>query len=574
MKASQYTISTLKETPAEAEIASHRLLIRAGFIKKLASGIYNWMPIGLRVLRKVENIVREEMDRAGAQELLMPSIQPAELWQESGRWGQYDEGLLLKIRDRHDRDFCFGPTHEEVITDIARSELKSHRQLPVNFYQIQAKFRDETRPRFGLLRAREFLMKDAYSFHTDEDSLDETYQIMYQAYCRILDRLKVDYRPVLADTGSIGGNASIEFQVLAESGEDLIAFSTESDYAANVEMAEALPATPSTAALEPLTEAATPNTKTIDAVATLLGVEPGNTVKTLIVKGTDVPLVALVLRGDHQLNPLKAEKLDLVETPLKMASDADITAAVGAGPGSIGPVGLELPVIADRDAMALRNFVCGANRDDFHFVNANWERDATATAVADIREVGLGDKSPDGKGMLQFKRGIEVAQIFKLGKKYSEPMNAVVLGEDGKAVTMTMGCYGVGVSRLVAAIIEQKHDERGMIWPASIAPFQVIVIPINAHKSEAVAGSSQQIYEALLSADIEVLLDDREGIRPGVKFADAELIGIPHRIVVGERGIEADTVEYRCRTDEENRDLPIKTAAEEVIKLIRAEINS
>ena len=564
MRASRYTISTLKETPADAEIASHQLMIRAGFIKKLASGIYSWMPLGLRVLRKVEAIIREEMDRSGAQELLMPSVQPAELWQESGRWGQYDEGLLLKLHDRHQRDFCFGPTHEEVITDIARNELRSHKQLPVNYYQIQTKFRDETRPRFGVLRAREFLMKDAYSFHIEEESLDEAFDEMYDAYSRILDRIGVDYRPVIADSGAIGGNASMEFHVLADSGEDRIAFSTESDYAANIEMAETIPAEPSADAELALEEVSTPDAKTIDAVSKLLDIDATTTVKTLIVEGTDAPLVALILRGDHQLNPVKAEKVDGVASPLKMAADGDIIKAVGAAPGSIGPVGLDMPVIVDHDVAAMKNFVCGANKDDYHFINANWGRDATATATADLRDVVEGDPSPDGKGVLQFKRGIEVGHIFKLGRKYSEPMNATVLDDNGKAVTMMMGCYGMGVSRLVGAVIEQFHDDKGMIWPASIAPFQAIVVAINAHKSEAVAEAAEKIYEDLQSAGVDVIYDDRDSVRPGAKFADAELIGIPHRIVVGERGLEKGVVEYLYRREGESADLALDDVVQRV----------
>ena len=557
MRASRYTITTLKETPADAEIASHRLLVRGGFIRKLASGIYSWMPLGFRVLKKVEAIIREEMNRTGAQEVLMPVVQPAELWHESGRWQKYDEGLLLKFTDRSQRDFCFGPTHEEVITDIARNELRSHRQLPVNWYQIQTKFRDETRPRFGVLRAREFVMKDAYSFHLDPDSLDETYQAMHGAYSRILERMHLEYRPVLADTGSIGGSDSMEFHVLADSGEDKLAFSTESDYAANIEKAEAAAPQKSRAAPLPIEEVHTPGAKTIDAVSEFLDAPAAQTVKTLIVCGTDTPLVALVLRGDHQLNALKAEKLPHVAAPLRMASDEEIKQATGCVPGSLGPVRLDMPVIADRDADALANFICGANRDDYHLVNVNWGRDATADAVHDIREVVEGDASPDGKGVLQFKRGIEVGHIFKLGDKYSKPMNATVLDENGKAVTMIMGCYGMGVSRLVGAIIEQYHDDKGMVWPTMVAPFHVVIIPINAHKSPEVEQVAEQLYEQMTNLGIEVLLDDREGHRPGAKFADAELIGIPHRVVVGERGLPTRTVEYVHRQSGETDNLPI-----------------
>ena len=572
MRASKYTITTLKETPADAEIASHRLLVRAGFIRKLASGIYSWMPMGFRVLKKVESIIREEMDASGAQELFMPVVQPAELWQESGRWAKYDEGLLLKFSDRSQRDFCFGPTHEEVITDIARSELRSHRQLPVNWYQIQTKFRDETRPRFGVLRAREFMMKDAYSFHIDADSLDETYRLMHMTYSRILERMHLDYRPVLADTGSIGGSDSMEFHVLADSGEDKLAFSTESDYAANVEKAEALPPQKSGAEPLPMEEVHTPDTKTIEAVSALLKVPAETTVKTLIVKGADTPLVAMILRGDHQLNPLKAEKLAQVDTPLRMASDAEIIAATGCGPGSLGPVNLDMPVIVDRDADVLANFVCGANRDDYHYINVNWGRDARASLVADVRDVVEGDPSPDGKGVLQFKRGIEVGHIFKLGDKYSKPMNATVLDESGKAITMIMGCYGMGVSRLVGAIIEQYHDDKGMVWPSVVAPFHVVVIPINAHKTPEVGEVAERIYEEMTGLGIEVLLDDRDGHRPGAKFADAELIGIPHRIVVGERGLKTSTVEYTHRQSGATDNLEINGLAARMRDLINQEL--
>ena len=572
MRASKYTITTLKETPADAEIASHRLLVRAGFIRKLASGIYSWMPMGFRVLKKVESIIREEMDASGAQELFMPVVQPAELWQESGRWAKYDEGLLLKFSDRSQRDFCFGPTHEEVITDIARSELRSHRQLPVNWYQIQTKFRDETRPRFGVLRAREFMMKDAYSFHIDADSLDETYRLMHKTYSRILERMHLDYRPVLADTGSIGGSDSMEFHVLADSGEDKLAFSTESDYAANVEKAEALPPQKSGAEPLPMEEVHTPDTKTIEAVSALLKVPAETTVKTLIVKGADTPLVAIILRGDHQLNPLKAEKLAQVDTPLRMASDAEIIAATGCGPGSLGPVNLDMPVIVDRDADVLANFVCGANRDDYHYINVNWGRDARASLVADVRDVVEGDPSPDGKGVLQFKRGIEVGHIFKLGDKYSKPMNATVLDESGKAITMIMGCYGMGVSRLVGAIIEQYHDDKGMVWPSVVAPFHVVVIPINAHKTPEVGEVAERIYEEMTGLGIEVLLDDRDGHRPGAKFADAELIGIPHRIVVGERGLKTSTVEYTHRQSGATDNLEINGLAARMRDLINQEL--
>ena len=557
MRASKYTIATLKETPADAEIISHQLMIRAGLIRKLASGIYSWLPMGFRVLQKIEHIIREEMNASGAQEVMLPVVQPAELWHESGRWSQYDEGLLLQFRDRHDREFCFGPTHEEVITDLARGELKSHKQLPVNYYQIQTKFRDETRPRFGVLRSREFTMKDAYSFHTDQVSLNETYEEMHDAYSRILTRMDLDFRPVLADSGSIGGSASVEFHVLAESGEDKIAFSSESDYAANVEMAEALAPASEDAGLLDTEELATPGVKTIEDLCKALDVTANRTVKTLIVKGSESNLVALVLRGDHQLNEIKAEKIDGVASPLTMANDAEIKAEIDASTGSIGPQGLTMPIIADRSAAALRNFIAGANKNDFHTRNLNWERDSRATAIEDIRDVVEGDPSPDGKGEIMFKRGIEVGHIFQLGDKYSKSMNATVLDASGKAVVMQMGCYGMGVTRLVGAIIEQNHDESGIIWPESIAPFRVIVIPINAHKSEQVRATAESLYAELTDQGVEVLLDDREDVRPGAKFADAELMGIPHRVVIGDRGLDKGVIEYVNRRDGNNKDLTL-----------------
>ncbi|MBL4682894.1 MAG: proline--tRNA ligase [Pseudomonadales bacterium] len=568
MKASNYTIATLKEIPADADIVSHRLLIRGGFIRKLASGLYTWLPMGLRVLHKVENIIRQEMDASGAQELLMPVIQPAELWKESGRWQKYDDGLLLKFKDRHDRDFCFGPTHEEVITDLARGELRSHKQLPVNFYQIQTKFRDETRPRFGLLRAREFLMKDAYSFHIDQASLEDTYQVMHATYSKILTKMNLDFRSVLADTGSIGGSASQEFHILANSGEDNIAFSTESDYAANVELAEALAPSKSTEAEATLEEVATPNVHTIDQLVEFLNIASDHSVKTLIVKGEESSLVALVLRGDHQLNTLKAEKIEGIASPLTMAEDADIKAALSCSPGSIGTVNLDLPMYVDRSADALVNFTCGANKDDYHLCNVNWGRDCNATLVCDLRDIVEGDPSPDGKGLIAIRRGIEVGHIFQLGNVYSEALKATVLDENGKAVTMMMGCYGMGVSRLVSAVIEQNNDDKGMIWPTVIAPFQAIIIPINGHKSPEVAKAAADIYQSMVDLGIEVIIDDREGPRPGAKFADAELIGIPHRIVVGDRGLKNRIVEYVNRRTGENADLNLKEAAANVSSYI------
>jgi prolyl-tRNA synthetase len=558
MRSSKYTISTLKETPADAEIVSHQLMLRAGLIRKLASGLYTWMPMGFRVLKKVENIVREEMDRSGAQELLMPIIQPAELWQESGRWDKYDTGLLLKMKDRHDRDFCFGPTHEEVITDIARNELKSHKQLPVNFYQIQTKFRDETRPRFGVMRAREFLMKDGYSFHIDESSMQEMFDLMYETYTRIFERVGFTFRPVHADSGAIGGSTSIEFHVLAESGEDLIAFNPEGTYAANIETAEALAPEFTNGEIEELQKVATPDIRSIDQLSHFLSVKSSGTIKTLIVRGSETPLVALVLRGDHSLNEVKAGNLAQVQSPLEFADEKEIVDTVGCAPGSIGPVELKIPVIVDHSAAKLSNFVCGANEDDFHYTGVNWIRDCSQKQDVDIRDVVRGDPSPDGKGSLDLARGIEVGHIFQLGTTYSDALNATVLDEKGKAVTMLMGCYGIGVSRMVAAAIEQNHDDAGIIWPEAIAPFQVIIIPINAHKSEAVSKASEQLYQDLIDAGVDTLIDDRDSVRPGVKFADAELLGIPHRIVVGDRGLDKGVVEYTVRRSNSTEDVKLE----------------
>ena len=564
MRASRYLIATQKETPADAEIISHQLMLRAGMIRKLAAGLYTWLPMGLRTLRKVERIVREEMDKSGAQEVLMPAVQPAELWQESGRWTQYG-GELLRMNDRHGRDFCFGPTHEEVITDLIRNELKSYKELPANFYQIQTKFRDERRPRFGVMRAREFIMKDAYSFHINAESLDETYQLMHRTYCAIFDRLGLDYRPVQADSGAIGGSASHEFHVLASSGEDDIVFSTGSDYAANIEKAEALaPAGQRPAPAEALKEVATPDQKTIDAVSEFLGIDATRTVKTLLVKAEadeegHSGLVALILRGDHTLNEIKAGNLAGVAEPLTMATDEEIELATGCKAGSIGPVKLNVPVIIDRSAAHLADFVCGANRDGFHLTGVNWERDVPLDRVEDLRQVVEGDPSPDGKGTLEIRRGIEVGHIFKLGNKYSTAMNATVLDENGKSVIMDMGCYGVGVSRIVAAAIEQNHDDKGIIWPDAIAPFEIAIVTLNAHKSPTVAEAGEKLYVQLRQAGYDVLLDDRNE-RPGVKFADMELIGIPHRFVVSERGLAAGTLEYKGRRDEEKRDIPVAEA--------------
>ncbi len=561
MRTTRFLIATLKETPSDAEIISHQLLLRAGMIRKLASGLYTWLPMGLRVLRKVENIVREEMNHAGAQEVLMPSVQPAELWQESGRWDQYGPNLL-RLKDRHQREFCYGPTHEEIITDLVRKEIRSYKQLPVNFYQIQTKFRDEIRPRFGLMRGREFIMKDAYSFHSKQASLEETYAIMHATYCRIFDRLGLDYRPVNADSGSIGGAVSHEFQVLASSGEDDIAFSDQSAYAANVEMAEALSPIESRAeATQNKRTIDTPNQHSIDEVCTLLACQPKQMLKTLIVDSTDNGLVALALRGDHTLNEIKAEKLDLVASPLAFACDEKIKSVIGCSPGSIGPVGLMIPVIVDRSAAQLSDFVCGANEDGKHLTGVNWERDLPITNIQDIRNVMEGDPSPDGKGKLSIKRGIEVGHIFQLGTKYSETMKATVLNENGKAVTLLMGCYGIGVSRIVAAAIEQNNDQKGIKWPTSIAPFQIVLLPMNMHKSHRVRAASEKLYAQLNAAGIEVLFDDRKE-RAGVMFADMELIGIPHRLTVGERGIDAGTIEYINRNTLEKKELAIEGVVE------------
>jgi prolyl-tRNA synthetase len=560
MRTTRFPLATLKETPADAEVVSHQLMLRAGMIRRLASGLYTWTPLGLRVLRRVENIVREEMDRAGALELLMPAVQPAELWQESGRWEQYGPELL-RMKDRHEREFCFGPTHEEVITDFVRREVKSYRQLPVNYYQIQTKFRDEIRPRFGIMRAREFLMKDAYSFHADEESLRETYAHMHAAYCRIFQRCGLDFRAVLADTGAIGGSASHEFHVLADSGEDAIAFSDESDYAANVELAEALPLeTACDAPTEALRLVDTPDARTIADLVSGFGLLVERTVKTLVVAAdddADAPLVALLVRGDHELNAVKAEKLPRVAKPLRMAGEEEIRTAIGAGPGSLGPVNLPIPCVVDRAVAVMSDFAAGANVDGKHHFGINWERDAPLPEVADIRNVVPGDPSPDGRGRLQIRRGIEVGHIFQLGRKYSEAMAADVLDEQGRTVTVTMGCYGIGVSRVVAAAIEQNNDGQGIIWPQSLAPFTLALCPINAQKSQRLREAADTLYERLLACGIDVLYDDR-GLRPGAMFADMELIGIPHRLVLGERGLDAGEIEYKGRRDAEPTIVPME----------------
>jgi prolyl-tRNA synthetase len=562
MRSSRFLIATLKETPSDAEVISHQLMLRAGMIRKSASGLYNWLPMGLRVLRKVEKIVREEMNKSGAMEVLMPVVQPAELWEESGRWQQYGPELL-RMTDRHDRPFCLGPTHEEVITDLIRHEIKSYKQLPASFYQIQTKFRDEIRPRFGVMRSREFIMKDAYSFHNSVESLQETYNVMHATYCSIFTRLGLKFRPVLADTGSIGGAFSHEFHVLADSGEDDIAFSNASDYAANIEKAEALPPTAARPAAQHLMkEVATPGKHTIDEVCEFLKISAQQTVKTLIVLGAaedgkTQPLVALVLRGDHELNEIKAEKLTGVASPLTLAPEARIKAELGVGIGSIGPVGLNIPVIVDHSAAHSADFVCGANKDGFHLTGVNWARDAQAPLIADIRNVVAGDPSPCGTGTLEIKRGIEVGHIFQLGTKYSEAMKAKVLDVNGKEQTMIMGCYGIGVTRVVAAAIEQNFDDNGIIWSDAIAPFHVAIVPINMNKSPAVAAKCEELYLQLQEIGFDVLLMDEDKARLGTMLADTDLMGIPHRIVIGDRGLEAGSIEYKGRRDTEKQEVAI-----------------
>ena len=555
MRLSRFPLSTLKETPADTEIISHQLMMRAGMLRKQAAGLYSWLPLGLRVLRRVEAIVREEMNRAGALELLMPAVQPAELWMESGRWEQYGPELL-RFNDRHQRGFCLGPTHEEVITDIARREIRSYKQLPVNYYQIQTKFRDEIRPRFGIMRAREFIMKDAYSFHADQASLDETYQVMYDTYSRIFTRLGLEFRPVQADSGAIGGHVSHEFHVLADSGEDAIAFSSSGEYAANVERAEAIaPAGERPAATSAMTMVETPGQHSIEDVCKYLQITPKQCVKTLLVQGAEAEVVALVLRGDHELNTVKAEKLPAIAVPLQFATDEQIRTAAGCSAGSLGPAGLSIPVIVDHSAAQLADFVCGANEDGKHHSGVNWGRDLPAPDCADLRNIVNGDASPDGKVTLSIARGIEVGHIFQLGTKYSEAMGATVLNEQGKEATMTMGCYGIGVSRIVAAAIEQNNDDKGIIWPAAIAPFQVALLPMNMKKSQRVREATEALYQELQTAGIDVLLDDRP-VRPGVMFSDMELIGIPHRVVVGEKNLDQDLLEYKARRDDSNQDIP------------------
>ena len=575
MRTSRYLISTTKETPSDAVVISHQLMLKAGLIRKLATGLYTWMPAGLRVLHKVTAIVREEMNAAGAIEVVMPVVQPAELWAETGRWDQMG-AELQRFRDRHERAFCLGPTHEEVITDLVRNEVNSYKQLPISLYQIQTKFRDERRPRFGVMRSREFIMKDAYSFHTDQSSMEETYQRMYETYSRIFSRLGLTFRAVEADSGNIGGKRSHEFHVLAATGEDEIVFSSEGDYAANMEMAKALP--PSGEPAAPSQEknvVATPGVKSIDELCDFLQLQPQQTLKTLIVKGEaedgPVPLVALVLRGDHQLNEIKAGNLPGIQAPLILAEDEEIRYALGCGPGSLGPVDLPFRVLVDHSAAQMSDFVCGANRDEQHMTGMNWGRDCRYDEAVDLRKVREGDPSPDGKGVLSITRGIEVGHIFQLGNRYSRAMHATVLNENGKSTTLEMGCYGIGVSRVVAACIEQNHDEKGIIWPDNIAPFHIAIIPLNAHKSEQVTEVSKRLYEELHAQGYEVLLDDRDKkTSPGVKFADMELIGIPHRLVVSERGLENGQIEYKKRASGESQDVPVDdiySFLQDVIKL-------
>jgi len=561
MHLSKFQLTTLKETPSDAEITSHQLMLRAGLIRKLASGLYTWLPLGLRVMRKVENIVREEMNKCGALEVLMPAVQPSELWQESGRWEQYGPELL-RMKDRHGREFCFGPTHEEIITDLARKELSSYKQLPVTYYQIQTKFRDEVRPRFGVMRAREFIMKDAYSFHSNQQSLQETYDLMYQTYSNIFTRLGLKFRAVMADSGSIGGNSSHEFHVLADSGEDAIAFSSEGDYAANVERAETLPATtPRPAASAEMATVDTPDQHSIEDISQFLSVPASQCLKTLLVEGREEgSVVALILRGDHELNEIKAEHLDAVAAPLTFASDEQIKKVAGCSAGSLGPVGLNIKIIADYAAEQCADFVCGANEDGKHLTGVNWQRDCELPETADLRNIVEGDASPDGKGTLSIVRGIEVGHIFQLGTKYSEAMNATVLDENGKATIMTMGCYGIGVTRIVASAIEQNHDENGIIWPAALAPFDVAIAPINMQKSEDVRNAAIKLHDELTAAGLDVLLYD-EKARLGGMLADLDLIGIPHRVVIGDRGLKENKVEYKKRDADESQDVAIDKIA-------------
>ncbi|WP_454785206.1 proline--tRNA ligase [Legionella sp. WA2024007413] len=565
MRASQWFLATLKETPNDAEIVSHQLMLRTGMIRKLGSGLYTWMPLGLKVLRKIEQIVREEMNRINSMELLMPAVQPAELWQETGRWDTFG-GQLLTMKDSNGREYCYGPTHEEVITDIMRNELQSYKQLPASFYQIQTKFRDEIRPRFGVMRAREFIMKDAYSFHLNLESLQMTYQDMYQAYCRIFDRMGLKYRAVEADTGAIGGSASHEFQVLADSGEDLIFYSDHGDYAANIEQATSLKPKKANPTTQKMILVDTPKQKTIAEVSNFLGVASSQTIKTLIVKGKDHPMVALVLRGDDELNEVKAIKNPLVHSPLQFIDEESILTNLKTPIGSLGPVNLPIPVIVDYHALAMDSFICGANQADKHYQHAAWDRDVHEYHVYDLRNVKEGDPSPDGKGVLRSCRGIEVGHVFQLGDKYAKAMNAAVINEQGQLETMLMGCYGLGITRVVAAAIEQHHDEKGILWPQNIAPFQVVIIPLNGNRSPLVQEQADALYERLKELDVDVLIDDRNE-RAGVLFADHDLIGIPHRIIVSERNMEQNCVEYKNRANGETQLLSLDNAIETIVQL-------
>ena len=564
MKSSDYLISTVKEAPNDAKIISHQLMIRAGLISKLASGLYSYLPIGLKIIQKVEKIIREEMNKSMALELLMPVAQPAELWQESKRWEEYGPELL-RFQDRHERDFCMGPTHEEVITNIAKQYIRSYKQLPINFYQIQTKFRDEIRPRFGVMRSREFIMKDAYSFHMDEESLGETYQVMHQTYCNIFDRLGLDYRPVLADSGAIGGDSSHEFHVLAESGEDAICFSDSSDYAANIERAETLPQGDPDAPAEELKIVKTPNVKTINDVCSLLNVKPESSIKTLVVVGEEDNLVALVLRGDHELNEVKASKIEGIKQPLQMADEDEVVKQLGCNFGSIGVVNLDIPIFVDYAAACLSDFVCGANENDKHYTGVNWERDVKQIISCDLRNIVAGDPSPDGQGFIEIKRGIEVGHIFQLGTKYSDSMSANVIGEDGRAVNMNMGCYGIGVTRIIAASIEQNHDDRGIIFPKAIAPFELVIVPINYNKSSRVRELADQLYSDCQKNNIDVLFDDRKE-RPGIMFADSELLGIPHRFVISDTHADNGKIEYKSRAQSEKDEIDFNDAVSFIIE--------
>ena len=556
MKITNFLIPTLREAPADADITSHKLMIRAGLVRQVASGIYTWLPLGLRVLRKVESIIREEMDAIGAQELLMPGVQPGELWEESGRWMDYGPELL-RIKDRHDRPFCLGPTHEEIITSLARGELKSYKQLPCAFYQIQTKFRDEIRPRFGIMRAREFLMKDAYSFHIDAECLEKTYNAMYEAYCNVFDKVGLKYRAVIADTGNIGGSKSHEFHVLADSGEDRIAFSSDSNYAANVEMApvilEKQTAAPPSAKM---VKVHTPGQHSIQDISVFLDISEKQCLKTLIVKGIDEKIVALVLRGDHELNEIKAQKLDSLANPLQFASDDEIRELIGCGPGSIGPIGLKCKIIVDQDAAVLEDFTCGANESGYHLTGVNWNRDVGLPQVSDLREVVVGDISPDKQGLLEIKRGIEVGHIFQLGTKYSSAMKAQVLDKNGKSVAMTMGCYGLGVSRIVAASIEQSHDDKGIIWPEKIAPFFCAIAPINMHKSPELSEKVESLYTRIVKNGIDALLYDKDD-RMGAMLTNLELIGVPHILIIGERSLATGKIEYKSRHNSEKLEIDL-----------------